>query len=171
MCSHATRFRSCIMPPHILREIAQHGSPAQRAAATNTLALDATFRTLRASPPPVRPRLNALPAAVPVGKHRTIYSARNQQNLPGRSSGANRRPPTHAADVAAADEAYRWPWAHVRFLLGRVPAQLDRRRGHAAERHRPLRHGTTTTPSGTASRWSSATATASCSTASRSRST
>ena len=32
----------CILPPHILREMARHGSAAQRNAALNTLALDAT---------------------------------------------------------------------------------------------------------------------------------
>jgi Zn-dependent metalloprotease len=102
MCSHATRFRpSCIMPPHILREIAQRGSPEQRAAATNTLALDATFRTLRASPPAVRPWSNPLPAAVPVAKHRTIYTAAHQQQLPGQIVGTEQKPPTKASDVAA----------------------------------------------------------------------
>ncbi len=102
MCSHVTRLRpSCIMPPHILREIAQRGNPAQRAAATNTLALDATFRTLRASPLAVRPRSTALPAAVPVAKHRTIYTAANQQQLPGQVVGTEQKPPTKASDVAA----------------------------------------------------------------------
>ena len=102
MCSHATGLRpSCIMPPHILREIAQRGNPAQRAAATNTLALDATFRTLRASPLAVRPRSTALPAAVPVAKNRTIYTAAHQQQLPGQIVGTEQKPPTRASDVAA----------------------------------------------------------------------
>ena len=140
MCSHATRFRSCIMPPHILREIAQHGSPAQRAAATNTLALDATFRTLRASPPAVRPRSNALPAAVPVAKHRTIYTAAHQQQLPGQIVGTEQKPPTKASDVAAY-EAFQGLGATLDFYFEGLRPPLDRRRGPAARRDRALRPG------------------------------
>ena len=102
MCSHPTRFpSSCIMPPHILREIARRGNPAQRAAAINTLALDATFRTLRASPGAFGARASALPAPVPAAKRRTIYTARHQQQLPGAIVGTEQKPPTRAADVAA----------------------------------------------------------------------
>jgi Zn-dependent metalloprotease len=102
MCSHSTRSPlSCIMPPHILREIAQRGNPAQRAAATNTLALDATFRTLRASPRVFGSRSNALPPPVPAAKRRTIYTARHQQQLPGEIVGTEQKPPTRASDVAA----------------------------------------------------------------------
>jgi Zn-dependent metalloprotease len=102
MCSHSTRFPlSCIMPPHILREIAQRGNPAQRAAATNTLALDATFRTLRASPGAFGSRSSALSAPVPAAKRRIIYTARHQQQLPGDIVGTEQKPPTKASDVAA----------------------------------------------------------------------
>lgn len=74
----------CIVPPHILREIARNGSAAQRNAALDTLALDSTMRTQRmafqllATAAP-RPVLTAAPPQV----HRTIYTAKNAQTEPG----------------------------------------------------------------------------------------
>jgi Zn-dependent metalloprotease len=73
----------CILPPHILRTIAQNGTPKQRTAALKTLATDNTLRALRAAPraPAVQRRLRTL---VEEGvKQRTIYSAGNAQTLPG----------------------------------------------------------------------------------------
>ena len=95
MCSHATRLRpSCIMPPHILREIAQRGNPAQRAAATNTLALDATFRTLRASPLAVRPRSTCASSS---GSGREAPDDLHRRE-PAAAPGSDRRDRTEAAD-------------------------------------------------------------------------
>jgi hypothetical protein len=50
MCQTTTHRRSifCILPPHVLRSIAQNGTPQQRASAMATLATDNTFRALRA---------------------------------------------------------------------------------------------------------------------------
>ena len=86
----------CIVPPHVLREIARHGNAAQRNAALDTLALDTTMRTQRmafqllatSAPRPV------LTAAAPQ-VHRTIYTAKNTQTEPGtlvRSEGRFGRP-------------------------------------------------------------------------------
>src|SRR6266478_7160924 len=93
----------CIVPPHILREMARNGNAAQRDAALDTLAMDVTMRTQRmafqllaAAPPP------AVTAAAPQ-IHRTIYTAGDTQTLPGklvRSEGQA------AAGDQAADEAY-----------------------------------------------------------------
>ena len=68
----------CIVPPHVLREVARNGNAAQRNAALDTLALDVTMRTQRmafqylaaAVPRPVA-------AAAPPQVHRTIYTAKN----------------------------------------------------------------------------------------------
>ena len=83
----------CIVPPHVLREMARNGNAAQRNAALDTLALDGTIRTQRtvlqmmgAVAP--RPVLTAAPPQV----HRTIYTAKNIQTEPGtlvRSEGQN----------------------------------------------------------------------------------
>ncbi len=85
-CSRRPRHRHslfCILPPHILHEMARRGSAAQRNAALSTLALDSTQRAQRltfqllAGPP--RPVVRAGPAQV----HRTIYTASNQETKPG----------------------------------------------------------------------------------------
>jgi Zn-dependent metalloprotease len=75
----------CILPPHVLREMARRGSAAQRNAALDTMAVDATQRGQRMAfmllaaaafrPPPVT---GAAPQV-----HRTIYTAGNDQTLPG----------------------------------------------------------------------------------------
>src|SRR5438132_5093262 len=94
----------CIVPPHVLREIARHGNAAQRNAALDTLALDVTMRTQRMAfqliatnaPRPV------MTAAAPQA-HRTIYTAKNTQTEPGplvRSEGQG------AAGDQEIDEAY-----------------------------------------------------------------
>ena len=73
----------CILPPHILREVARRGSAAQRNAALNTLALDATHRMQRAT----MQLLAAAPRQVVTGAaphvRRTIYTAGNQETKPG----------------------------------------------------------------------------------------
>jgi hypothetical protein len=74
----------CILPPHILRAIAQNGTPQQRARALDTLVTDQTIRALRLAQrmmaPASQPR-----AVIPVEegrKQRTMYTARNTQRLP-----------------------------------------------------------------------------------------
>ncbi len=102
----------CILPPHILREIARNGTEEQRQAALDTLAADSTFRTLRAirqaapvataSPVTVSP---AAAAGTGAAKQlqRTIFDCHNTQRLPGdpaRTEGAA------ATGEPAVDEAY-----------------------------------------------------------------
>jgi Zn-dependent metalloprotease len=101
MCSTSSRHPIlCIMPPHILREIAQRGNDVQRRAATNTLAVDATFRLFRATPRTMATRLRLRPAAVLAGKRRTIYSANQRQDLPGVVVATEEKPPKDASDAA-----------------------------------------------------------------------
>lgn len=94
----------CILPPYILRHIAEHGTPEQQAQAMGTLLADQTFRVLRAeqanAPLPARP--SAMLSAEGE-KRRTIYTANNTQTLPGTLARAEGTPPT---GDAAVDEAY-----------------------------------------------------------------
>jgi Zn-dependent metalloprotease len=73
----------CILPPHILREMARRGNTAQRNAALNTLALDTTHRVQRMT----FQMLAAAPRQVVTGTapqvHRTIYTAQHQETKPG----------------------------------------------------------------------------------------
>jgi Zn-dependent metalloprotease len=70
----------CIVPPHILRSIAQHGDKRQKAAAWATLTDSEQFRGER------RIQADRVSAGVVVTgtKRRTIYDARHGYSLPGR---------------------------------------------------------------------------------------
>jgi Zn-dependent metalloprotease len=95
----------CILPPHILRSVAQNGTPRQRAASTQTLSIDNTFRALRAGrrlPTPAAPRRPGV-LAVEGQKQRTIFDAHHTQTLPGEVVRVEGAPPT--GDLAV-DEAY-----------------------------------------------------------------
>ncbi|HYQ91956.1 MAG TPA: M4 family metallopeptidase [Candidatus Competibacteraceae bacterium] len=108
MCQSTNHRHSifCILPPHILQAIANHGTPQQRAMALQTLGTDHTVRSLRAmalqAVPAARrhPRISAVTEAQ---KHRTIYNAQHTETLPGtvvRTEGAA------PSDDPAVDEAY-----------------------------------------------------------------
>ncbi|MCC2664534.1 MAG: peptidase thermolysin [Geminicoccaceae bacterium] len=95
----------CLVPPHVLDSIARNGSSNQRNAALKTLSTDNTFRALRisaaAQPLAGQRRRGAL--AVEGQKQRTIYTARNEEVLPGTAIRAEGAP---ATGDAAVDEAY-----------------------------------------------------------------
>lgn len=94
----------CILPPHILRSIAQNGTPQQRRVALETMATDNTFRALRVRPqlaPAMRKRPQVL--AMEGEKQRTLYDAHNVETLPGDVVRAEGAPTT---GDPAVDEAY-----------------------------------------------------------------
>lgn len=105
---HPKRAMTCsvcrIVPPHLLRQIALRGSPAQREAALATLATDQTLRLARTTYQLMESGAHkALMSAGEVAKQRTIYTAGNRESLPGkvvRSEGAP------AGRDAAVNEAY-----------------------------------------------------------------
>jgi Zn-dependent metalloprotease len=108
MCQYARSWNPivCIVPPYILDQIAQRGTPQQRAAALRTKSVDNTFRALRLATQTARfaPQRNAAPAPLEtVQKRRTIYTAEHTQSLPGRPVRAEGQGPTN--DLAV-DEAY-----------------------------------------------------------------
>ncbi|MCW5981236.1 MAG: M4 family metallopeptidase [Bryobacteraceae bacterium] len=95
----------CIVPPYVLRNIARSGKRELADAALNTLATDDTIRALRAgraAAPAVVSSARGTLTAEGV-KQRTIFTADNTQNLPG-------RPVRLEGDAAtgdlAVDEAY-----------------------------------------------------------------
>jgi len=102
----------CILPPHVLRDIAQTGTEEQRQAALDTLAADSTFRTLRAIrlAAPVAtaaPSTVSLSAEVGTGEakqlQRTMFDCHNTGRLPGDPVRAEGGP---ATNEPAVDEAY-----------------------------------------------------------------
>ena len=70
----------CIIPPAMLRSLAEHGNAEQRRVALETLSLDTSFRSMRAIAALSHP---IAPPGVLGEKRRTIYDARNGQTLPG----------------------------------------------------------------------------------------
>jgi Zn-dependent metalloprotease len=91
----------CILPPYILQAIAIRGDEEERTAAATTLMLDATFRALRSSSMMLE-TARATPAGTPGVKQRTIYTANNQQQLPGVVV-ATEENPHGGADVAVTE--------------------------------------------------------------------
>ncbi len=91
-----------ILPPVVLRAVAENGTPEQRARAVRTLLVDGQLRAGRAATPLPRPRTATGPTT-PAGPHRTVADADGARTLPGRTVRAEGAPPT---GDAAADEAY-----------------------------------------------------------------
>src|SRR6266446_6921653 len=105
MCNQYHRHSIfCVVPPHILREIAKNSEDKQlRAKALNTLALDQTSRTSRIhhqfmAGTVIRPLMAGAPTA-----QRSIFSANHTTDLPGKLLRPEGGPKT--GDVTA-DEAY-----------------------------------------------------------------
>ena len=93
-----------IVPPSLLRRIAERGSPQQRAAALGTLATDQTVRLGRATYQLLENGAHkALMSAGESTRQRTVYDAGGGEALPGRAVRNEDDGPTR--DVAA-DEAF-----------------------------------------------------------------
>ncbi len=72
----------CILPPHVLKEIAQNGTPEQRDLALRTIATSGHIRAQRSMWQPAV--MAATMAAVTVeNKQREVYDAKNGSSLPG----------------------------------------------------------------------------------------
>jgi len=87
MQSHSYHRSSifCILPPHLLHEIANRGTPAQRSMALNTLASDHTIRFGRATYQLMATSAHKLvtPAPAAAEPQITIYDAHHRTRLPG----------------------------------------------------------------------------------------
>ena len=109
--AHA-RHTCSFLPPHLLRAIAERGSPSQREAASRTLAVDLTFRSLRwtggARLPNLRPSDEAL------APRRRIFTADGSQELPGALVRQEREP---AVPDLAVNEAFDGLGATHAFFL------------------------------------------------------
>jgi Zn-dependent metalloprotease len=82
--SHRHSNIFCILPPHILHEIAKRGSARQRNYALDTLGADHSFRSGRAAFQLLATGAHKMLAAPAGGEAQiTIYDAKNMQQLPG----------------------------------------------------------------------------------------
>src|SRR5690348_43078 len=73
-----------ILPPYMLKAIAQNGNPAQKSEAMDNLALSERLRGQREIIGPTLAALRSnLEAVASTTKHRFVYDAKHQQQLPG----------------------------------------------------------------------------------------
>jgi Zn-dependent metalloprotease len=97
----------CIVPPVVFERIAKNGSPEQREWAVETVSRDTSMRAARSQNVAQRGsggiRADALAAAIPGQPKRTIYDAKNQEQVTGEVVRAEGGPGT---DDDAANEAY-----------------------------------------------------------------
>jgi Zn-dependent metalloprotease len=91
----------CILPPHMLKELAEQGTPLERERAVRALVVSGQVRGQRQQIAELSTRPTAR-EAISV-KQRMIYDAGGQTELPGRRIRGEGDPPT---GDAAADEAY-----------------------------------------------------------------
>lgn len=100
----------CILPPHILRSVAEKGNAVQRKLAMDTLSIDNTLRALRATiasvlTGPAARRMAAVTAAATVpSARRTIRDGQRKKTLPGKIIRRTEGKPK--TGDAAVDEAY-----------------------------------------------------------------
>jgi len=89
----------CIIPPHMAKEIAQRGSPAQRERALRGLAISGQIRGQRQA---LTEAGALLTLALAEERQRIIYDAENGSDLPGRQARGEGDPATgdHAVDEA-----------------------------------------------------------------------
>jgi Zn-dependent metalloprotease len=97
----------CIVPPVVFERIAKNGSPEQREWAVETVSRDTSLRAARIQNVALRGpggiRADALAAAIPGQPKRTIYDAKNQEQVTGEVVRAEDGPET---GDDAANEAY-----------------------------------------------------------------
>ncbi len=107
----AIRPLACILPPHILVNIARNGGAAERAAALDALGIDHTLRSLRAMRALSRGAGSAVSIPVSVSAppvpepRRTIYDAGHQEATPPKGTVVRHEGDPPVTDPAV-NEAY-----------------------------------------------------------------
>jgi len=110
-----------IVPPHILRAIAQNGEPEQRRRALHTLAHDQTLRTLRVTRDVFTEMQVRSRAWLSMDQkiHRTIYNADHTTNLPGNIVRVEGSEPGNDPTVNEAYDGLGWTDHFYREVFGR----------------------------------------------------
>ena len=93
----------CILPPHVLHEMARRGNPAQRNIALKTLGLDGTHRAQRMTFQLLAPVPHQTVTGVAPAPHRSIYDSANEESPTGKLVRAEGQP---AVGDVAVNEAY-----------------------------------------------------------------
>jgi Zn-dependent metalloprotease len=95
---------NCILPPHVLKEIAANGSESQKQSALSTINISSVLHAERLKMAEFRVEFaSASLRAVAGGKERIVYDAKNGSNLPGTEVRKEGDPPVEDVSV---NEAY-----------------------------------------------------------------
>jgi Zn-dependent metalloprotease len=105
----------CILPPHILHEIAKRGSQRQRDWALLTLGLDGTLRMRRAQ---IAGLLGPHFASAPT-KHRSVYDAGHAEQSTGKLVRAEGQAPVQDVAVNEAYDGLGATWDFYYQIFGR----------------------------------------------------
>lgn len=92
-----------IIPPHMLRNIAENGTPAQQASTLRTMIASVELRSQRQARSEFPALVETAAAIEAAGKTRAIYDANEGSALPGQLVRSESDPPTNDTAV---DEAY-----------------------------------------------------------------
>ena len=106
----------CILPPHMLEQIAENGTQRQRECALHTLTATEQFRGQRH----IASQVRAIAAAVPATeRERITYDAENGTALPGRVARSEDDPPTGDPAVDEAHDGAGATWSLYQEAYGR----------------------------------------------------
>ena len=92
-----------IIPPHMLRNIAENGSPAQQASTLRTMIASVELRSQRQARSEFPALVETTAAIETAGKTRAVYDANEGASLPGQLVRSENDPPTNDTAV---NEAY-----------------------------------------------------------------
>jgi Zn-dependent metalloprotease len=108
----------CILPPHIVANLARNGSDAQRALALDHLQVDHSVRSVRLNQSLMRvaPRPRRVTAAATPSAQRTIFDSKNAEDQPPSGVLVRSEGQAKVSDVAV-DEAYDGLGATFDFYL------------------------------------------------------
>lgn len=112
---HHPHRRICtIVPPHILEQIARHGSPGEQSAALRTLQVDASLRTERGLAP-TQPSVSVSRGL----RQRAVHDAEHSRTLPGALVRGEGRPATGDVDADAVYDGFGATWDLFHDVFGR----------------------------------------------------
>ncbi len=130
----------CIVPPVVFEQIAKNGSKEQREWAIETVSRDNSLRVARIQNSLARGggpiRADALAGSEPGQPKRTVYDAKNQEQVTGEVVRAEDGP---AVRRRSRGRGFRRSRCDLQVLVRPLSARLDRRRRPPARRDRSLR--------------------------------
>lgn len=112
-----------IIPPHMLKSVAEHGAPDERRAAIETLRVDENLRSARAqgllASGSAPPRTRTMPPVGAPHQQRRLHDAEHGRSLPGVGVRAEGEAPIADADVDRVYDGFGATWELFHQVFGR----------------------------------------------------